>query len=65
MIKEYLIAFRGVASCYINQYLSLFVFLRRFIEMDDNEKMPLKIKKLRKFQLSIRRWQLKTYNTFC
>lgn len=41
LIKRQLASFRGVATKYMNRYMSLFVYLRRFQEMDDNEMMPI------------------------
>ena len=31
--------YRGVSSKYLNRYLALYVFVRRFIGMDDQEKL--------------------------
>lgn len=61
LIKVRFAAFRGVATKYMNQYLSLFVFLRRFQEMDDNEKLPLMLRKLKVLQFNIPRRVLKNH----
>lgn len=55
LIKAQFAAFRGVATKYMNRYLSLFVFMRKFQEMDDNEKLPLMLRKLRTLHFSISR----------
>lgn len=60
LIKKRLQEYRGIATKYMNRYLSLFVFVRRFLDMDDNEKMPILIQKLRTLHISITRLSLKT-----
>lgn len=61
LIKAKFAAFRGIATKYMNRYLSLFVFVRRFQEMDDNEKLPLMLRKLRALQFSISRTALRNH----
>lgn len=64
MIKAKLEDFRGVATKYINRYLSLFVFIRRFQEMDDNEKLEILLRKLKTLHFSISRIALKNHELF-
>ena len=59
-IKRQLAQYRGVATKYINRYLSLFVFARRFQDMDENEKMPIISKKLKALNFTITRTSLKS-----
>lgn len=58
-IKRKLAHYRGVATKYMNRYLSLFVFTRRFQEMDDNEKMPIISRNLKTLHYTITRGSLK------
>lgn len=53
MIKERFAFYRSVSIKYINRYLSLFVFLRRFADTDDNEKMPAIIQMSKWFHFRI------------
>ena len=62
LIKGQLIAYRGIATKYMNRYMSLFVFVRRFQEMDDNEKLPIILRRLKDLNFTITRKSLKTYN---
>lgn len=59
IIKNQLAEFRGVATKYMNRYMSLFVFMRRFQEMDDNEFLPIILRKLKTLYFSITRDSLK------
>lgn len=43
LIKQMFTYYKSVATKYINRYLSLIVFLRRFADTDDNEKIPAMI----------------------
>lgn len=61
-IKGQLASFRGVATKYMNRYMSLFVFIRRFLEMDDNEKLPLILRNLKTLHFNISRVSLKTHH---
>lgn len=61
-IQGQLSAFRGVASKYMNRYMSLFVWIRRFLDMDDNEKLPLLLEKLNYIHFTIPRRSLKKHN---
>ncbi|BBK22784.1 hypothetical protein A9CBEGH2_15480 [Amedibacterium intestinale] len=54
--------YRGIATKYMNRYMSLFVFVRRFQEMDDNEKLPIILRRLKDLKFTITRKSLKTYN---
>lgn len=42
MIRQY----RGVATKYLNRYCALLVFIRRYLQMDDNKKLPLVLRDL-------------------
>lgn len=64
MIKAQLEDFRGVATKYMNRYLCLFVFMRRFQEMDDNEKLEIMLRKLKTLHFNISRIALKNYKLF-
>lgn len=60
LIKNTLRKYRGVSSKYIQRYLSLFIFLRRYEDMDDNEKMPLLIRDMKFYHFNITYNSLKT-----
>lgn len=60
LIRSTITKYKGVSSKYIQRYLSLFVFLRRFEDMDDNEKMPLLIKDMKFYHFNITYNSLKT-----
>lgn len=62
MIKNQMRQYRGVATKYMNRYLSLFVFVRRFLDMDDNEKLPLFIKNLKTMHIQVTRKYLRESN---
>ncbi|MDL2276825.1 hypothetical protein LJC02_04135, partial [Breznakia sp. OttesenSCG-928-G09] len=62
LIKTQLAVFRGVATKYMNRYMSLFVFIRRFLDMDDNEKLPLILRKFKVLHFNISRQTLKKLN---
>lgn len=64
MIQQQMIRFRGVATKYINRYMSLMVFVRRFIDMDDNEKIHLLLPVLRDLKFNITRKALRNHNLF-
>lgn len=64
MIQDKIKSYRGVATKYINRYNSLFVFMRKYMEMDDNEKMDYLIKDLKWTNCTIRRKSLKTTHLF-
>lgn len=63
LISKTLIFYKGVSSKYINRYMALFVFLRRFMTMDDNEKLPI-IKKALIFKFNITQNSLRTSYLF-
>lgn len=62
IIKNQLAEFRGVATKYMNRYMSLFVFICRFQEMDDNKFLPIILRKLKTLHFSITRESLKKCN---
>lgn len=64
MIKDTFGYYRGVATKYMNRYMALFVFRRRFLQMDDNEKMELLIRRIKSFHCTITRKSLKTSHIF-
>ncbi|TDW06788.1 ISXO2 transposase-like protein [Breznakia blatticola] len=64
MIKTQLANYRGVATKYMNRYLSLFVFIRKFLDMDDNEWLPIILRKLKTLHFTITRNALKTHKLF-
>lgn len=64
LMKRQLSAFRGVATKYMSRYMSLFVFIRRFQSMDDNEKLPILLSKMNNLHLRKSRLTLKTFNLF-
>lgn len=64
MIDETIEKYRGIATKYMNRYASLFVFIRRYMEMDDNEKIENLIGKLKWFHCTIRRYSLKDSHLF-
>lgn len=64
MIKKKLANYRGVATKYLNRYLSLFVFIRRYMQMDDNEIMEIIIPKINNLQYRVTTNSLKTDNIF-
>lgn len=63
-IKAIITKFRGVATKYINRYLSLFVFLRRFQGMDDNEMMPIAFKSITNLHYRVSKQSLNNHNLF-
>lgn len=64
LIQDTLGYYRGVATKYMNRYMSLFVMRRRFQDMDDNEMVDLLIRRLRTFHCHITRKSLKTSHLF-
>lgn len=48
----------------MNRYMALFVFMRRFMQMDDNEKMELLITYVKNFHCNITRESLRTSHLF-
>lgn len=63
-IKETFAFYRGIATKYMNRYMSLFTMIRRCIDMDYNEKIELLIKAIKSFHCSITIRSLKTANLF-
>jgi len=64
MIKDTFRFYRGVATKYINRYMALFVFRRRFMDMDNNEMTDLLIRSIKKFHCHITRASLKITHLF-
>lgn len=62
MIKSVIRNFRGIATKYMNRYLALFVFIRRFQGMDDNEKQSIMVNELKSLEYTICHRDLKKYN---
>ena len=64
LIKDTMSFYRGIATKYMNRYMALFTFMRRFAQMDDNEKIEILIRKLKSFRCHITRRSLKTEHIF-
>lgn len=54
-IKETISYYRGVATKYMNRYMALFVLIRRFIGMDNNEKEEILVDMLKNRHCTITR----------
>ena len=54
--------YRGVSSKYLNRYLELYVFMRRFIGMDDQEKLMIILQKTKDSIVSLTNLSVKTRN---
>ena len=54
--------YRGVSSKYLNRYLALYVFIRRFIGMDDQEKLMVFLQKTKDSIVSLTNRSVKTQN---
>ena len=54
--------YRGVSSKYLNRYLALYVFMRRFIGMDYQEKLMVFLQKTKGFMISLTNKSVKTQN---
>lgn len=64
MIQDTFEYYRGIATKYMNRYMSLFVMKRRFQDMDSNEMVDLLIRRLRSFPCHMTRNSLKTSHLF-
>ncbi len=64
LIKDTFAFYRGVSTKYMNRYMALFTFLRRYQQMDDNEKSELLIRSIKFFHCHITRKSLKTTHLF-
>jgi len=64
MIKNCIRQYRGVSTRYLNRHNALFVFMRRFMEMDDNEISELLIRKIKWFHCHITRKSLRKDHIF-
>lgn len=53
LFKKLFRQYRGVSSKYLNRYLSLFNFIRRFTDMDTNEKLPLLLDDMKWYNIYI------------
>jgi hypothetical protein len=54
--------YRGVSSKYLNRYLALYVFMRRFTGMDNQEKLMVFLQKTKGFMISLTNKSVKTQN---
>jgi len=63
-IKDAFSFYRGIATKYMNRYMSLFVFIRRFMQMDGNEKIELLIRRMKTFHCTITRKSLRNTHLF-
>ena len=54
--------YRGVSTKYLNRYLALFVFMRRFIGMDDQEKLMVFLSKTKETFASFTKVMVKSIN---
>lgn len=64
MIKRTFAYYRGISTKYINRYMSLFTVMRRYLEMDNNEKVELLIKSIKTFHCNITINSLKISHLF-
>lgn len=65
LIKRMFAYYKSVATKYINRYLSLIVFLRRFADTDDNEKIPAMIGLSKWFKFRVTYEDTRCYQLFC
>lgn len=54
--------YRGVSTKYLNRYLALYIFMRRFIGMDDQEKLMVFLHRTKNAILSFTKLEVKTRN---
>ncbi len=54
--------YRGVSSKYLNRYLALYVFMRRFIGMNNQEKLMVFLQKTKDTLVSFTNQSVKTQN---
>ena len=64
VIKNSFRFYRGIATKYINRYMALFVFRRRFSDMDNNEMAELLIRSIKKYHCRITRASLRKSHLF-
>ena len=57
--------YKSVATKYINRYLSLIDFLRRYADTDDNEKLPVMIGMSKWFKFRVTYENTRCYQLFC
>lgn len=60
LIKMTMARYRGVATKYLNRYMDLFVYLRKFQSMDDNEKLLILLREIKEFRYRNTRNTLKS-----
>lgn len=69
MIKKVYAFYRGVASYYLDRYLALFFFMRRFLDMDDRGITEMIVSKLKEVRCNVTWKRLKhvymTALSFC
>lgn len=64
LIQNKLTFYKGIATKYMNRYLALFTFVRRFLDMDDNEKSQIIIKTFKTYNFTPSYNSIKTLNLF-
>lgn len=64
LIQRTFAYYRGVATKYINRYMALFTVIRRYLDMDDNEKAELLITSIKSFHCNITIQSLKKSHLF-
>lgn len=64
LIQRTLSYYRGIATKYMNRYMALFTMMRRYLEMDNNEKVELLIKSIKSFHCNITVHSLKNRHLF-
>lgn len=64
LIQRVFAYYRGIATKYMNRYMSLFTIIRRYLSMDNNEKVELLIKSIKSFHCNITIQSLKNRHLF-
>lgn len=64
MIEKIIEFYKGIATKYINRYTALFVFMRRMLDTDRNEKADLLVQIIKNTNFTLRRKDIRTYNLF-
>ena len=64
LMKDTFLFYRGISTKYMNRYMALFTFMRRYQQMDNNEKSELLIRNIKSFHCHITRKSLKTSHLF-
>lgn len=65
LIKRMFVYIKSVATKYINRYLFLLVFLRRFFDTNDNERIPAMIGISKWFEFIVTYEYTRCYQLFC